>query len=328
MKINFNGKNFEFGGGSPKPPKDEKPPVVDSERLEAQKLLRGGIKRRLLIVLVLFVCFVAYKQCVVITYPNEYAVIQQFGEIKGITRQAGISFKLPFVQTTRYVPSNIRIYDIPISDVITQDKKTMVADSFVLWRVSDPTAFIRTLSGNVVQAEGRIGNISYNSMKNVISRLPQSEIISGRDTLATKIFDNIGDTLDQYGVDLIGIETKHLDLPDDNKQAVYTRMISERNNIAASYQAEGDEEARIIRNETDASVTIMEAQARADAAAIIAEGERAYMEIMAEAYSDPAKAEFYAFVRALDAAKVSLSGGETTLILTPDSPLAQVFYIS
>ena len=230
------------------------------------------------------------------------------------------------MQTTRYVPNNVRIYDIPISDVITQDKKTMVADSFVLWRVSDPTAFIRTLSGNILQAESRISNISYNSMKNVISRLPQSEIISGRDTLADKIFDNMGDSLDQYGMDLIGIETKHLDLPDDNKQAVYTRMISERNNIAASYQAEGDEEARIIRNETDSSVIIMQAQAKASAAEIIAEGERLYMEIMADAYSDPAKAEFYAYVRALDAAKVSLSNGDTTLILTPDSPLVKVFY--
>ncbi|MGD9662299.1 MAG: protease modulator HflC, partial [Porticoccaceae bacterium] len=122
------------------------------------------------------------------------------------------------------------------------------------------------------------------------------------------------------------IETKHMDLPDDNKQAVYTRMISERNNIAAAYEAEGEEEARKIRTETDMSVSILLSQAAAEAAETIAEGERTYMEILAEAYNAQEKAEFYAFVRALDAAKVALKGGDTTLILSSDSPLAQVFY--
>lgn len=306
------------GGGAP----------IDPDRNEAMNLLRRGIIRRLIIVAVIVVVAILASQSIVITMPDEYRVIQQFGEIKSITQQPGISLKVPFIQTTRSVPNNVRIYDIPISDVITQDKKTMVADSFVLWRVSDPTKFIRTLSGNIDQAESRIGNISYNSMKNVISRLMQTDIISGRDTLADKIFENIGNTLDQYGVDLIGIETKHLDLPDDNKQAVYTRMISERNNIAAAYEAEGEEEARKIRTETDVSVSILLSQAEALAAETIAEGERSYMALLADAYNDPAKAEFYAFVRALDAAKASLANGETTLILSKDSPLAQVFYTS
>ena len=296
------------------------------DQAAASAVLQGGMKRRgIVVVLVLLVIFL-FNQCIVITKPNEYVLVQQFGEIKGITSHPGISFKLPFVQTTRALPHMIKLYDIPISDVITQDKKTMVVDSIVLWKISDPTKFIRTLSGNIASAELRIGNIAYNSMKNVISKLPQSEIISGRDKLAGKIFENIGDTLDQYGVELIGIETKHLDLPDDNKQAVYTRMISERNNIAASYHAEGEEEARKIRTETDKTVSIMLSQANAVAAQAIAEGEQKYMELLAEAYNDSQKSDFYAFVRALDAAQVALRGGETTLILSGDSPIARVFY--
>ena len=301
-------------------------PVPDGEAVAASKILRKGIKIRLIIVGILLVAAFLYTQCVVVTRPNEYIVIQQFGEITSVTTQPGISLKLPFIQKIRSVPKWIQLYDIPISDVITQDKKTMVADSLVLWRVSDPTKFIRTLSGNVTSAEIRIGNIAYNSMKNVISRLPQADIISGRDELALKIFDNIGTTLDQYGVELIGIETKHLDLPDDNKQAVYTRMISERNNIAASYEAEGEEEARKIRNETDKAVSILLSQANATAAETIAQGEQRYMEILAEAYNDLEKAEFYTFVRALDASKEALKGGDTTLILSSDSPIAQIFY--
>ena len=296
------------------------------EEKKVSRIIQNGIRRRLVIVGIFLLAIVLVNQCVVVTEPNEYQVIMQFGEIKKITMQPGVSFKLPFVQSVRTVPNHVSIYDIPISDVITQDKKTMVADSFVLWRVSDPTKFIRTLSGNVTSAEVRIGNISYNSLKNVISQMPQADIISGRDKLAGRIFENIGDTLDQYGVDLVSIETKHLDLPDDNKQAVYTRMISERNNIAASYSAEGEEEARMIRTETDKTVSIMLAQANAQAAEVIADGEQQYMEILAEAYNDADKAEFYVFVRALDAAKEAFKNGDTTLILSSDSPIAQVFY--
>jgi membrane protease subunit HflC len=300
--------------------------TIDMQRKEASALLRRGLARRGIILGVLVVFLILWGQCVVVTMPNEFIVVQQFGEIVNITTKPGMSFKAPFIQSTRSVVSNMRIYDIPVSDVITQDKKTMVADSFVLWRVSDPTAFIRTLSGNIYNAENRISNISYNSMKNVISRLSQTDIISGRDTLAVKIFNNIGDTLDSYGVDLVGIETKRLDLPDDNKQAVYTRMISERNNIAAAYIAEGAEEARLIHNKTDTDVSILLSQANARASETIADGERQFMELLADAYSETAKSEFYTFIRALDAAKASLSSGGATLILGRDSPLAQVFY--
>jgi membrane protease subunit HflC len=296
------------------------------ESAKAAEIFKKGLLRRLFFILLLVLLAFLWNQCVVITRPNEYKVIQQFGEIKSIVSVPGVTFKLPVIQTTRTIPNMVMLYDIPISDVITQDKKTMVVDSFVLWKVSDPTAFIRTLSGNVAQAETRIGNISYNSMKTVIGVMEQTAIISGRDTLAAKIFEEVGDSFNQYGVSLMGIETKSLDLPDDNKQAVYTRMISERNNIAASYQAEGEEQARVIRNETDRSVSILLSTAEAKAAETIAEGERQYMEILSGAYNVPSKAEFYAFTRALDAAKASLDSGDTTLILDPSSPIAQVFY--
>lgn len=317
---------FNFGNFGKRPTGGGEPPVIDQEAAQAAAILKAGFKRRAIIVLIILVIVFIWTQCVVITRPNEYKVVRQFGEITRITGEPGISFRVPFIQNVSAIPRDMRLYDIPISDVITQDKKTMVADSFVLWRVSDPTKFIRTLSGNIVSAETRIGNISYNSMKNVISLLPQTEIISGRDTLAQKIFNNIGDTLDQYGVDLIGIETKHMDLPDDNKQAVYTRMISERKNIAAAYQAEGDEEARKIRTETDKTVSILLSRANATAATAIAEGEQQYMATLAQAYNDAEKSEFYAYVRALDAAKASLQSGGTTLILSSDSPIAQIFY--
>ena len=301
-------------------------PVPDGDAIEAERMLRNGIIRRFLILGVLALILFLAAQSIVVTLPNQYVAVKQFGEVKRITYEQGVSFKLPFVQTTSIIPKDIRHYDMDITDVITQDKKSMVADSFVLWRVVDPFRFIREASGNVAQAESFVSNNTYNSLNNVISRLPQSEIISGRDTLADQIFSNLGNALEPYGVEMVAIETKHMDLPDDNKNAVYDRMISERHNIAAQYAAEGEEEARMIRSETDKTVNILVSNATAQAAQTIAEGERMYMEILAQTYADAEKAEFYAFVRALDAAKVSLRKGGNTLILGKDSPITKVFY--
>lgn len=301
-------------------------PPQDAELKKKPDPTLRTIRNILVVVAIVILAIFLVNEMFVITRPNEYVAIQQFGKIVSVTYDPGLSFKLPFVQTTRSIPKDVQLYDLPISDVITSDKKSMVADSFVLWRVSDPVKFIQTMGGNVVNSEVRINNIVYNSMKNVISSMPQSDIISGRDKLAGNIFTNIGGSLDQYGITLVAIETKRLDLPDDNKQAVYERMISERNNIAAAFMAEGDSEATQIRNETDKSVSIQLSKAKADAERTIAEGEAEYMRILAEAFESPERAEFYSFVRSLDAAKASLKGENKTLILSPNSPIAQLFY--
>lgn len=285
-------------------------------------------KSRWPVIVVIVVLLVLFSgSCFVVTHQNEYTVVRQFGEVVDIRSTPGISFKLPVIQTTSTLPNMVLLYDLPISDVITQDKKTMVTDSFVLWKINDPKRFIQTLNGNIGNAEARLSTIVYNSVKNIISSRSQSDVISGRDgELARDIRDNVGDTLNQYGIDLIAVETKHLDLPDDNKEAVYQRMISERNNIAASFTAKGESEAQKIRSETDKEVQIMLSQAKAKAEALVAEGEAEYMRIMSAAYAAPEKADFYSFVRALDAAKVSLTNGGNTLFLSKDSPLAQIFY--
>ena len=275
----------------------------------------------------LVLAVLALGSACVVTQQNEYTVVRQFGEVVDIRSTAGVSLKIPLLQTASTLPNTVLLYDLPISDVITQDKKTMVADSFVLWKIEDPKLFIQTLNGSISNAESRLSTIVYNSMKNIISSRTQSDVISGRDgELAADIRDGVGDTLTQYGIELIAVETKHLDLPDDNKEAVYQRMISERNNIAASYTAQGESDAQKIRSETDREVQVMLSEAEAQAEILIAEGEAEYMNILSDAYPDPAKADFYSFVRALDAAKASLAGGGNTLFLSKDSPLAQIFY--
>ena len=316
------------------------------------KIRSFGFLKYVFALLVLFLL----GNSLVVCRENEYKLIRQFGRVQRVVSTSGLSFKIPFIQTTDTVPREILLYDLPASDVITSDKKSMIVDSYVLWRVTDPLKFTQTLANSIYNAENRINALVYNATKNTVSSMTQDEIIKSRDgkmtvtageaetdvvsndlileetteevqikSLTEEIMEQLGD-YEQYGIDILAVEVKKLDLPDDNKQAVYTRMISERENIAAQYTAEGESQAQIIRNTTDKEVSIMLSEANAQAEQLVAEGEAEYMRILSDAYADESRSEFYSFVRSLDAARESLAGSDDkTLILPPDSPIAQIF---
>ena len=302
------------------------------------------------------------------TMENEYSVVKQFGKIVQTNDTAGLRVKIPFVQTVNYVPKAVQIYDLPESEVITSDKKTMIVDAYVLWKVTDAKAYTQTLNASASTAQGRIDVIVYNAIKTTISSMTQEELIASRDT-AVKIVNTtdetedieindiesqeldeegnviedkekeeveiivisdrleqcIGNQCDQYGIELSNVKIKVLDLPDENKEAVYNRMVTERNNIAAAYKAQGESEAQIIRNTTDKEVSVMLSEAQAKADATVAEGEAEYMRILSEAYNDEGKADFYLFSLQLDTIKESVTNGNTTIFLDKDSPVAQIF---
>jgi len=282
---------------------------------------------KIIAIVIAIAAFILFESSFVVTKENEYTLVKQFGKIDHVVTEAGLSFKIPFIQTTDTLPKAILLYDLDASDVITMDKKTMVADSFVLWEITDPIKFAQTLNSSVSNAESRINTNVYNAMKNVISSMTQDQIITGRaGVLSQEMMSSIGNSMEQYGMKLLAIEMKHLDLPSENKNAVYERMISERENIAATYTAEGESEAQIIRNTTDKEIAIMLSEAEAEAEKIVAQGEAEYMRILSEAYNDESRSEFYSFVRSLDAAKAALTGGNKTLVLDKDSPIAQIFY--
>ena len=290
-----------------------------------QKKSGVGFGKIFLIIVVVAALFVLVNSLVV-TAENKYTLVKQFGKIERIIDKAGLSFKVPFIQSTDTLPKQILLYDLAASDVITMDKKTMVADSYVLWRINDPQLFVQTLNSQVANAESRINAAVFMSMKNIISSLEQTEVINGRDgELTQMIMENIGNSMEQYGIELITVEIKRLDLPDDNKNAVYERMISERNNIAASYIAEGEAEATKIRTQTDYEISVSISKAKAEADATVAAGEAEYMKILSEVYADQSRSDFYTFVLSLDAAKTAMVGENKTLILDGDSPIAQIF---
>lgn len=279
-----------------------------------------------LLILIVIVGAILLFSSLVITSEDEYTLVKQFGKVENVIDEAGLSFKKPFFESINTLPKNIQFYDMPESDVITMDKKTMVADIYVLWRIEDPLTFAQTL--NLVSlAESRIDTTVYNSMKNIISSLSQTDVISGRDgALSAAIMESIGTSMSQYGIVLISVETKHLDLPSGNKTAVFERMISERAQIAATYTAEGESEAQKIQNTTDKEIAISISNAETQAARTIAEGESGYMKILSAAYSDSDRSEFYTFIRSLEAARTSLTGSNKTLILSADSPITKIFY--
>ena len=289
------------------------------------------MKKKVIIIPFIIVAFAILMSSFVVTKPGEYRVIKQFGRIVNVYENDGssygVNFKIPFIQSETVISSKMKLSDLPVSDVMTSDKKSMIADCFVMWKIEDPVKFIQKLSGSVQNAESRISSNVYNALKNVISSLSQEEVISGRDgELAQILTERLGTNLEAYGIKVAKIETKMLDLPDENKDAVYNRMISERNNIAASYTAQGEQQAQEIKNDTNEKVTVLLAQAEKQAATLVAEGEAEYMKILSEAYNDESKADFYGFVRQLDAVKATLKNGDNTIVLDKDSPIAELFY--
>lgn len=257
---------------------------------------------------------------------NQYGLVREFGKIERVISEPGLYFKVPFIQEKDTVTKELLLYDIAKSDVITQDKKSMIVDSFVLWRVTDPKVFAQTLNTSEQNAEGRINVAVYNSIKNVISSMTQSDIIAARgQKLTDLIMENVAG-INQYGIEITTVEIKLLDLPEDNKNAVFERMISERENIAATYTAEGKSDAQKIRNSTDKETALMISEAEKSAEILKAEGEAEYMKEIAAAYDGELKADFYNFTRSLDALKNSIKGGEKTIILDKDSPITQIFY--
>ena len=286
------------------------------------------MKKGVLIAVIAFVLVIALANSFYTIRENEYACVVEFSKIVATNDQPGLHFKVPFLHTVKYFSSATQLYDIPPSEVITLDKQNMTVDCYVLWEISDPLKFYQSL-GNSTVAEQRLGDQTYTALKNAMGKLAQSDIINMEDGgQRNEIYDGIATTVNEkaqaYGINVLDVKIKRFDLPESNLNAVYSRMISERNQMASKYTADGNYEASIIRNDVDKQVNIMVSNAEAAAAKLEAEGEAEYMRLLAEAYDSQDKKDFYEFILALDALKQSLTGEEKTIILSADSKLAQI----
>ncbi len=261
-----------------------------------------------------------------IVKEGEYKVIRQFGEVVRIESEPGLSYKIPFIQSVSTLPKYQMTYDVSEAEINTKDKKVMIIDNYAVWKIEDPKKMIanaRTLEG----AEARMEEFIYSVTRSELGRLNYDEIIndekSSRGSLNDQITGKVNELLsnDNYGITVTDVRIKRTDLPTENEQSVYTRMISERQSTAQEYLSKGDAQKNIIIAETDRNVREILAKAQADAEVIRAEGEAGAAKVYNEAFSkDP---EFYSLYRTLESYKKTING-ETVIVLPSDSPYARL----
>ncbi len=286
------------------------------------------MKKGIIIAVIAVLAVIVLVSSVYTVEENQYACTFRFAEIINTESEAGLYFKIPFIDEVKYFSKATMFYDIPPSEVLTSDKQNMTVDCYILWSISDPQLFYRGVT-TISEAEARLNAVTYTAMKNAMGRLAQADIINMNDGAErNEIYEGIAATVDEktreYGIHVEDVKIKQFDLPESNLNAVYARMISERNQMAEKYTADGNYEASVIRNEVDKTVNITISNAEAQAAQLEAEGEAEYMRLLAEAYDSKDKKEFYEFILALDALKQSLTGNNKTVILDKDSALAQI----
>ncbi len=286
------------------------------------------MKKTIIIGIILLLAVIIAANSLFTVRENQYACTVRFSKIIETTQEAGLHVKVPFLDSVKYFSKATQLYDIPPSEVLTSDKQNMTVDCYILWQITDPLRFYQTL-GSAAVAEQRLDALTYNTLKNVMGTLAQADIINMEDgAKRNEIYEGIAAEVDAlaqtYGIRVEDVKIKQFDLPESNLNAVYSRMISERNQMASKYTADGEYEASIIRNDVDKQVNIMVSNAQAEAAKLEAEGEAEYMRLLAEAYDSADKKDFYEFNLALDALKQSLTGEEKTIILDGGSDLAQI----
>ena len=286
------------------------------------------MKKGILIGIIAFLLVIIAANSMYTVAENQSVCIFRFSEIVSTTDTAGLHFKIPFIDRAEKFTKATQLYDIPPSEVLTSDKKSMTVDCYILWSISDPQQFYRSL-GTVSKAEDRLDALTYNALKTTMSSLSQDDIINEEEGAErNEIYEGIATEVDKqaaaYGIRVEDVKIKRFDLPESNLNAVYARMISERNQMAEKFTAEGNLAASKTRNEVDRQVNIMISNAELAAAQRIAAGEAEYMRILAEAYDTQEKKDFYEFILALEALKASLTGDNKTVILDADSELAKI----
>jgi len=272
------------------------------------------------IIAILVIVFLSTS--LVILDETQQGAIVRFGDIKKIITEPGIYFKTPFVDNVLKFEKRIMLYDIDTERVITQDKKTIVVDTYSIWRISNPQTFIESMR-TINNALTRIDDVVYSHVRDVIAKYAFEEILSKkRLELLEEIKVRSEESLKTYGINIVDVRVKRTDLPDDNRKAVYERMNAERYSIAAQIRAEGEKEGQKIRAEADKEKEIILSQANRDAKIIMGTADASALNIYADAYNKDS--DFYELQRLTTIYKESLNNSVISIPL--DSPLMRYFY--
>jgi modulator of FtsH protease HflC len=288
---------------------------------EWRKYSRFGI-----FLLVLLALFLLVISNVFIVKEGEYKVVRQFGEVVRIVKEPGLNYKIPFIQSVSTLPKYQLMYDVSEAEINTKDKKRMLVDNYAVWKIIDPKKMI-TNARTLTNAESRMEEFIYSVVRAELGQLNYDEIIndekSSRGSLNDLVTAKVNELLakDEYGIVVVDVRMKRTDLPEENENSVYTRMISERESKAQEYLSKGDAEKNRITAQTDREVKEIISKAEADAEVIRAEGEAQAAKIYNESFSkDP---EFYSLYRTLQTYKRTINE-DTVIIIPSDSPYAKI----
>lgn len=274
-----------------------------------------GMTWLLVAVLALFVL----GNTIFVVKETERAVMLQFGEVVNPDIKPGLHVKVPFVNNIRKFEGRLLTVDSTPERFFTMEKKALMIDSYAKFRVADTARFYTATNGEVSRAVGLLGQRINDGLRNQVAVRTIQEVVSGqRDQLMEDLTAELSQVaLDEYGVEVLDVRVKQIDLPDDVSESVYRRMNAEREKEAREHRAQGQELAEGIRAAADREVTVLEANAYRDAQQIRGEGDAEATRTYAAAFGeDP---EFYAFTRSLQAYQDAFSGSGDMMLLQPDS---------
>lgn len=266
--------------------------------------------------------FVAYNSYFIV-HQTQTALVLEFGEPKRVVSNPGLNFKKPFIQTVEFFDNRILDIDLPSKEVIAADQKRLVVDSFARWRIADPLLFFQSVT-NEVGARSRLESLMDSAMRSILGASTFFEVVKEkRDQLMRAIAQRVDTEASNFGMKIVDVRLKRVDLPEANSQAIYERMKTERQREAAEIRAQGTEGAKRIKANADRQVTVLIAEANRDSERIRGEGDGERNRIYAEAFSkDP---DFFAFYRSMQAYEEGLKSEDTRLVISPNSEFFQYF---
>ena len=281
--------------------------------------------RRLLVVLavVLVVAGFALTNALFIVDQTEQALVLQFGEPRRVIRTPGLWAKRPFLEDVKRYDNRLLDFEPPPEEVIVSDQKRLVVDTYTRYRITDSLLFYQTVNTEVA-VRARLSAMVNGSLRRVLGNVTLSALLSHeRPAIMKQIRDEVSEQGKGFGIDVIDVRIRRADLPEENSQAIFARMVSERQQQAAQYRGEGAEAAQTVRANADRERTIIVAEAQRSAQRVRGDGDAESIRIYADAFGQDK--EFFAFYRSMQAYRDALNGRSTSFVLTPGSGFFRFF---
>jgi len=272
-------------------------------------------KGTLLIILIVAILFIANLSLFIVDETKQ-AIVLQFGKPIRAIKDAGLNWKLPFIQNVVFFEDRLLVYDAAPTEIITKDKKTLIVDNYARWKIIDPLKFLQTVR-DLNGAQARLDDIIYSELRVDLGLFNMSEIVSEkREGIMKRVTEISNEKAGTYGIEIVDVRIKRVDLPPENERFIFDRMRAERERIAKQYRAEGQEESAKIIAETEREKTVILAEAYKTAQTLKGEGDAEAVKIYAKSFNqDP---EFYKFYRTLEAYRNTFKD-KTTVLLSTDS---------